>query len=288
MDPPAALDQDAAGRYVLSCRTIEGGYSFYRTPEWNVEEPNALDTLSALESLRILGTEAPDPEGTSNWVRRLQDEDGSYPTLTIGWAAIRSCSLLETQPRCSPITWLRQWRETVFAEQRERDRSGELHELLHFVDLARLTGLGLRAEELTALTEMLERWRDPSGGWTAPSADVDTTATALCLAKRSGLPLSRGGETETFVRSCEDAVLGLRLSSSGRATSVGALLGGLTILRLLGRRPRYPESIAMNLAMLQNANGGLGARHHAISTLQHTWQGLEASRLLHDLKEVRP
>lgn len=288
VDPAPTLDRAAAGRYVLSCRTPGGGYSFYRTPDWNVEEPNAPDTLAALESLRILGVEAPEAEDTSRWLRGLQEENGSYPTLTIGWAALRSCSLLEVQPRCSPITWLRGWQETLLAEQREREHGGELHDLLHFVELARLTGLGPGAEAIAAVTEMLERWRDSSGGGAAPSADLETSAIALQLAELADLPLGYGGETEAFVRSCEDAVLGLRLCPSGRATSVGALWGGLTILRVLGRRPGHRESIAMNLALLQNRNGGLGARHCAISTLRHTWLGLEASQLLNDLTEVQP
>jgi hypothetical protein len=41
---------------------------------------------------------------------------------------------------------------------------------------------------------------------------------------------------------------------------------------------KVEQPITMTLSVLQNANGGLGARHHAISTLQHT-AGLEASWL---------
>lgn len=34
------LDRAAIGRYVVGRRTPEGGYCFYRTPQWAVEEPN--------------------------------------------------------------------------------------------------------------------------------------------------------------------------------------------------------------------------------------------------------
>ncbi|MGB0094287.1 MAG: hypothetical protein WBP81_17380, partial [Solirubrobacteraceae bacterium] len=97
------LDRDAAGRYVLGRRTQEGGYCFYRTPEWGVDEPNAPDTLAAFESLRILGIAVPEPEATARWLRALQSVDGSYPTLTIGWAALSALGLLGFEPDHSPL-----------------------------------------------------------------------------------------------------------------------------------------------------------------------------------------
>jgi PEP-utilising enzyme, PEP-binding domain len=78
----AALDREAALRYVLSRRTPEGGYCFYRKPKWGEEEPNAPDTLAAMESLRPLDVEPPEPERTERFLCSLQDEDGDYPTLT--------------------------------------------------------------------------------------------------------------------------------------------------------------------------------------------------------------
>ena len=86
---PSVINRDAAIGYVLGRRTPPGGYSFYRTPKWGVEEPNSPDTLAALESLRLLGVAAPAPELTGRWLRGLQSADGHYQTLTIGWAALR-------------------------------------------------------------------------------------------------------------------------------------------------------------------------------------------------------
>jgi hypothetical protein len=54
--------------------TPHGGYCFYRTPEWGVEEPNAPDTLAALASLRIVGVDPPELETTVRRLRGLQTE----------------------------------------------------------------------------------------------------------------------------------------------------------------------------------------------------------------------
>ena len=90
------FDIGAVGAYVLSRRTPTGGYCFYRTPAWGVEEPNAPDTFAALESLRLLGLEVPEPDLTRTWLRSLQDDQGGFTTLTVGWAALRGA---RTPPR---------------------------------------------------------------------------------------------------------------------------------------------------------------------------------------------
>jgi hypothetical protein len=53
----------------------------------------------------------------------------------------------------------------------------------------------------------------------------------------------------------------------------------------VGRRPRYLGAIEQQVALLQRPDGGLGARHRAISALQTTWLGLEAAALLERLRE---
>jgi hypothetical protein len=79
----------------------------------------------------------------------------------------------------------------------------------------------------------------------------------------------------------------VRLVLSPRAgmTSAGALWGGVKLARAAGVVLRYPYAIAASLALLQRPDGGLGARHRAISTLRDTWLGLQAARVLEELQE---
>lgn len=111
-------DVDAATRYILSRECREGGYSFYRTPEWGVEEPNARDTLAALDSLLRLGVAPPQPERTLSWLQTLQYENGGWATFTIAWAACRALALFDMQPKYDPSAWIRKfwespWRTTL-------------------------------------------------------------------------------------------------------------------------------------------------------------------------------
>ncbi len=274
-------------RYVLSRRTPEGGYCFYRTPNWGVEEPNAPDTLAALESLRLLGVEPPEPERTERFLRSLQDEDGGYPTLTIGWAALRGLDVLGAEPRRSPVVWL--WRRVGVLLRRPaaRDWSGAVTDLGHVGELLGLIRAELDPPTREAFTRTLEEARDPQGGWARPGADLETTAVALHLTTQLGLELGAGARAgvEALLARSEDPTLGLRFGTHSRTVSAGALWGGLAICEALGLRLTCPDAAATSLAMLQRPDGGLGQRHRAISTLHDTWVGLDAARLLDTLRK---
>jgi hypothetical protein len=279
------LNRVAIGRYLHGRRTPEGGYCFYRTPQWAVEEPNAPDTLAALESLKLVDVDIPAPAQTGDWLRGLQDERGGYPTLTIGWAALRALDLLTMEPKSSPDQWLR-GRLVAFCDcDMQRDWRAAIIDALHLCELMRLRHNVVRRSERDSMTALLYAARAADGGWASPGADLETTATGLRLAQLVNPHWQPDPPLSTFLGRCEDELLGLRLAPDAGTTSVGALWGGLALGRALHRRPRYRGAIAQQLVLLQRQDGGLGARHRAISGLQATWVGLEAAALLNQLRE---
>jgi hypothetical protein len=283
----SSLIRDAVGRYVLDRRTAEGGYSYYRTPQWGVEEPNAPDTLAALECLRILAIKPPGHERTGRWLRGLQTRDGNYPTLRIGWAALRALNIMGVEPRRSSQRWLAHWAGLLLGRDRPREWHGALVDALHLVELLRLTGEELDVDQRSALSQRLASARDPSGGWARPGADLETTAVAVRLAALASLS-RQPAAVAAFLACCEDEALGLRFAPGAGMTSAGALWGGLELFRMLRVAPSYPSAIAESLALLQRPDGGLAARHRAISTLRDTWLGLSADQLLQQIQEERP
>jgi hypothetical protein len=282
---PGRLDRAAIGRYVLGRRTPEGGYCFYRTPQWAVEEPNAPDTLAALGSLELLGVDIPAPRQTGDWLRGLQGESGEYPTLTIGWAALRALDILAVEPRFSPDQWLRRRLEAFSGWDGARDWRAAIIDAVHLWELMRLRHSAFRGSERDSIAALLDAARAADGGWASPGAELETTAMGLRLAQLVNPHWHPDPPVATFLGCCEDEVLGLRLAPDARTTSAGALWGGLTLGHALHRRPRYLGAIAQQLTLLQRPDGGLGARHHAISALQATWLGLQAAALLDGLRE---
>lgn len=274
------LDQAAIGRYVLGRRTPEGGYCFYRTPQWAVEEPNAPDTLAALESLQLLDIDIPAPRRTGDWLRGLQDESGGYPTLTIGWAALRALDVVTVEPKFAPDRWLRGRLDAFCVCDGPRDWRAAIIDAVHLCELICLRHSVIRGPERDSIAALLDAARAADGGWASPGADLETTAVGLRLAELLNPHCQPDPSLTTFLDRCEDERLGLRLAPGAGTTSVGALWGGLALGHALHRRLRYLGAIAQQLVLLQRPDGGLGARHRAISALQATWLGLEAAALL--------
>jgi hypothetical protein len=278
--PVPALDRAAAARYVRTRQTAAGGYSFYRTPEWGVEEPNARDTLAALECLRILGLEPPQSQLTAAWLRALQAPDGGYATLTIGWAALRALDVLGAPPERSATVWVEHVTEVLLGRAGPREWRAALAAALRLVELHGLEAIRLGGHQRDAVARLLSCARDSSGGWGAPGADLHTTWVAVRLAVLAGLPSRADAAVAAFVRGCEDAALGLRLAPHAGMTSARALCGGLELIGTLALVPRYPQAIVASVALLQRPDGGLAARHRGLSTLYDTWLGLRAAQLL--------
>ena len=256
---------------------------------WGVEEPNAPDTLAALESLRLLGVEPPEPERTARFLRSLQYENGDYPTLTIGWAALRGLDAVGAEPTHSPVAWVWRWVGALLQRPGARDWSGAVTDLARAGELLGLIRAELDRSSHDAFTELLDEAGDPHGGWARPGADLGTTAVALRTVRRLGLELgvdARAGVEALLARS-EDATLGLRLGPHAGTVSAGALWGGLVICRTLGLRLSYPDAVASSLVLLQRPDGGFGQRHWAISTLHDTWVGLDTAQLLDSLRKDR-
>lgn len=198
----------------------------------------------------------------------------------IGWATLRSIALLGIEPRHSPTEWLGQLAELRILRKMPGDWRGALHDLDRFSQLVLMVRPRLRDIDNVAVERTLGQARDHNGGWARPGPELETTAVALRIAAYCQSDFLRDAAVSDFLTHCEDETLGFRISPSGRATSVDALWGGLEIARALGRSPAYPQSIARSILLLQRPDGGLGARHRSISTLQATWRGLEASDML--------
>jgi hypothetical protein len=279
------LDRRAIRRYVLGRRTPEGGYCFYRTPQWAVEEPNAPDTLAALESLKLLNVAIPEPRQTGDWLRGLQSKSGGYPTLTIGWAALRALEVLAVEPKFSPGQWLRGRLEAFCRCDGPRDWRAAIIDAVHLCDLMRRRHNAIRGPERDSFAALLDEARASDGGWASPGADLETTAMGLRLAELLNPQWCPDPLLAIFLGRCEDELLGLRLAPGARSTSVGALWGGLALSYALHRRLHHLGAIERQLVLLQRPDGGLGARHRAISALQATWLGLEAADLLNRLRE---
>ncbi|MGE0072254.1 MAG: prenyltransferase/squalene oxidase repeat-containing protein [Thiomonas sp.] len=272
------VDASAAAAYILGRQCPQGGFSFYRTPQWGVEEPNALDTFAAVAALRLLGLEVPQPQRITLWLSALQREDGSWPSLPIAWACCQALELFAQAPRVDPGSWLRAlWIERLRAIQTTgRDWRGTLVELHRLAQLMQRFAPDALAERRQRLQQHLDAARTADGAWATPGADLESSGAAVELAGLAGLHLDRVA-LAAWWRRCEDPVLGLRLTPSAWLTSAAALSGGLAVARALGLSLRYADAVCQQIHLLQQPNGGCSARHQALVSLWDTWLALRTA-----------
>lgn len=280
--PESGLNRAAAGRYVLSRHDPGAGYSFYRVPEWGVEEPHAPDTFFALRCLNLLNLEIPEPTETATWLRSLQAAGGGYPSVPIGWGAMRALGELGLRPKWSSSTWvLEEWARAFARDgRRRREWAGALRTARQLIEMRQFCGLELKADDVDAL---LTESMDPRGGWAAPGADLESTAVALQIADAIDERERYDEAAAVLLSRCGDKLLGFLVAPMSGSTSTGALWGGLTIVDVLKLTLHHGGAIARNLRSAQRVDGGVGRRSDAISTLHDTLVAIEADLLLERL-----
>jgi hypothetical protein len=80
------------------CR--EGGFCFYK-----LEEPNGLDTYSALSLLNLLDVSFKD-EKTVAYLQNMQNDDGTYDSVFLAFYSLKSLLLLNEKPRQDPWPYI--------------------------------------------------------------------------------------------------------------------------------------------------------------------------------------
>jgi hypothetical protein len=193
--------------------------------------------------------------------------------------------VLTAEPKFSPDPWLRGRLEAFCRCDGPRDWRAAVIDAVHLCELIQLRHNTIRRSERDSIAALLVAARASDGGWASPGADLETTAMGLRLAQLLNLRWCPDPFLAAFLGRCEDELLGLRLTPDAGTTSVGALWGGLALSHAFHQRLRYLGAIDRQLVLLQRPDGGLGARHRAISALQATWLGLEAADLLDRLQE---
>ena len=88
--------KDRVLQYVMDRKCRDGGFCFYR-----LEEPNGLDTYSALSVLNLLGVPLHDRK-TVAFLQGMQNGDGSYESVFMAFYSLKSLQLAEREPERDP------------------------------------------------------------------------------------------------------------------------------------------------------------------------------------------
>lgn len=279
---------EQAQNYVLSRQSADSGFCFYRV--WGVEESTASDTFYAIAMLRFWDITIPRKAEIIPWLQSLQDEQGTFPSLTNAAFSIRALQLLVAAHRHDPRPYLLDW-ATRAAKRKDAADSETLRDWHRCVHLQHLLAAddALPVLMRNGAENILHRMEVPAGGFGSHPNLIDSgyAWALLRLLGLSGRPQDR-----VFLHDCEDATLGLRLIPDGISTRLEAIFWGVLQMAHLHIVPRYPEAITAYLRSCQLVNGGFGRRTGAIATLESTFHavmiaaGLSRNPLLQTLMGV--
>lgn len=302
-------DLDGVTKYVLGERGSDGGYLSFQYMD--MFESSAEDTFYALSILAALKVEPPRVGETINFLRCLQDCNGSYRSIEVAYYSITALNLLNARPRDpkGAADFLRKtlklvveqlddgaW--TAYGEPQPlidekgilkskdatfiltpADETPRLNRISMIV--VALNTLGeIQGNSLDMVADTLLRYWHSDGGFGCPVPLLESTYWAikgLSALGYSKLPT----ETVQWIFKCENENGGFNATPQSRNYFVENLYYGLHALGILGYSPRYVNSHLRYISNLQNANGGFRrSPSHGASSLEYTYYAIHSMKIL--------
>ena len=259
--------------YVESTRSDDGGYCYYR-----LNESNAADTFYAVYVLTALNRPVPEPELTADFLQQHQGSDDSFQSIYSADYVLRALDLLGVPPPFDPNDFLQSQLEGTLsiASQPYYELSNSF-----LASLGKAVAiLALRHDEpspavKTEVVEAVRRYKRPEGGFGVDHASVYSTYNAV-QALSFSLSDSPAGVSQ-WIRRCEWKKGGFSQTPVNTPNYLDEIHRGLSIMRAVNERPRYPQETATFIGRLQNANGGFRrAADSGISSLENAYYALKA------------
>jgi hypothetical protein len=259
--------------YVNSTRNDDGGYCFYR-----LDESNAADTFYAVYALTALNQPVAMHNRTRAYLRQRQGSDGSFQSVFAADYVLRGLARLAAAPLFDPDDFLlaRLQASLDIVRQPRYERSEAFLELLGTaVELVSLRKAALLRPLEADIAAAVQPYKRPEGGFGTERASVFATYHAL-----RALTCSRSelfGGVSSWIRECEWPTGGFSQTRANTPNYLDAIYQGLSVMRAVNARPRYPQQTAQFIARLQNANGGFRrAADVGISSLENTYYAIRA------------
>jgi hypothetical protein len=259
--------------YVESTRSDDGGYCYYR-----LNESNAADTFYAVYVLTALNRPVPEPELTADFLQQHQGSDDSFQSIYSADYVLRALDLLGVPPPFDPNDFLQSQLEGTLsiASQPYYELSNSF-----LASLGKAVAiLALRHDEpspavKTEVVEAVRPYKRPEGGFGVDHASVYSTYNAV-QALSFSLSDSPAGVSQ-WIRRCEWKKGGFSQTPVNTPNYLDEIHRGLSIMRAVNERPRYPQETATFIGRLQNANGGFRrAADSGISSLENAYYALKA------------
>ena len=268
--------KDGAIRYVMERRCREGGFCFYR-----LEEPNGLDTYSALSLLNLLGIPY-QGRNTVAYLQNMQNGDGSYDSVFMAFYALKGLQLAGAESRRDPWPYILGHirHDRVDANRLPAEVTSIYKRMVFLVDL--YITFRKESDRLIErnLLDFVLRFRNADKGFGHGQSTLGETARALRMLSRLGYPV-RELSVPDFIRQCETPACGFTDVPGTSLSHMEYIHAGALAASLTGYRIRYLDPCRDFIRNCRNRTGGFSrSMHGGIATLEDTFYAVEALKLL--------
>ena len=266
--------------YVSQRQNADGGYTF---AQWS--ESSAQDTYYAIEILKMLGVQPQRRKTTTNFLKKLQEADGSFDSIKVAYYVTRSLKELGTTPSRGVEEYVLLAQESVQrllgSVEINIEASSDTETLYLSLETLKLLGKPTESETLPELVLNL-RNHDGSFGKSGYSR-IASVYYALASLKLLGYNVNSLEGTLMWVRACENPAGGF--ARNPRDFDPYLILEdvyyGLKALRVLGETSLYPSLNRELIGKFQNGNGGFRRSIFlGISTFEDTYYALSSLDIL--------
>jgi hypothetical protein len=265
--------------YIMERQNEDGGYTF---AQWS--ESSAQDTYLALQILKILGTKPLYRERTIQFLKRLQNSDGSFDSIKVAYYVAESLQELGSAPD-------RDVKQFIFSLQSPRggfgsldvdiEASSEIESTYLSLELLKLLGEPIQPDKTVKFILGL---KNPDGSFGIQGySGLASIYYALASLKLLGFPVNSLYDTIKWIRDCEIPTGGFARTPNAfdAYLVIDDVYYGVKALEILNEAGQYSSQNFNIIGKFQNRNGGfrrsifLGistfeATYYALSSLQAT------------------
>ena len=268
--------RDRVLQYVMDRKCRDGGFCFYR-----LEEPNGLDTYSALSVLYLLGVPLHDKK-TVAFLQGMQNGDGSYESVFMAFYSLKSLQLAEREPERDPWPYILKHirADRVDADKLPAEVTSVYKRMAFLVDLYVTFKRNNDPLVEKNLLDFVLRFQNEDQGFGYRQSTLGETARALRMLTWLSYPVQKLSVLD-FIRQCETPACGFTDIPDTSLSYLEYIHAGAMAAFLTGYRIRYLDQCADFIRSCQNRTGGFSrVMHGGIATLEDTFYAIQSLKLL--------
>jgi hypothetical protein len=253
----------------------DGGYTF---AQWS--ESSAQDTYLALQILKILGTKPIHRERTIQFLKRLQNPDGSFDSIKVAYYVVESLYELGATADRDPTQFILSLQSPsggFGSLDVDIEASSEIETTYLSLRLLKLLGREVQADRTV---EFILGLRNLDGSFGRQGySSLASVCYAVASLKLLGFNVNSLNDTIKWIRDCEIPAGGFARTPNAfdAYLVVDDIYYGVKALDILDETVRYSFQNLDLIGKFQNSNGGFRRSIFlGISTFESTYQALSS------------